>query len=75
MLSQRALGDTIRRLRTEHEISQETLTFASGVAISGLSRIKRGLTDPKLTTVGRVARALGLSSTELVAMIEVEGAC
>ena len=75
MLSQRALGDTIRRLRMEREISQETLAFSSGVAISGLSRIERGLADPKLATVAKIARALGLSSTELVAMIEAEGTC
>lgn len=66
----RALAKTIRRLREERKIAQEELAYRAGLSTGSLSRIERGRASPTWTTVGRIARALGLSVAELAAAAE-----
>ena len=56
----------LKRLRAERNISQEQLSFEAGITSSALSRIERGLNDPRWTTVVKLASALELTPHELV---------
>lgn len=60
-----ALGQRIRALRSEHH-SQEEFADLIDVFRSHMSTIERGKTDPKLSTLLRVATALNLSVDELL---------
>lgn len=66
------LGRVVRRLRKGRGFSQEDLAFGSGVTVSALSRIERGLTDPVWGHVRALARALDVSLDKLGAAVEQE---
>jgi transcriptional regulator with XRE-family HTH domain len=61
------LAALLKQLREERDITQEQLAFDAGITVSALSRIERGLNSPGWTTVRRIADALGVSLSELVA--------
>jgi transcriptional regulator with XRE-family HTH domain len=61
-----ALGEAIRRERTSRGISQEALALRSDVDRSYLGRIERGDNNVAVLTLGRVAKALGLSLAQLM---------
>lgn len=65
-----ALAELVKRLREERAITQEQLAFDAGITVSALSRIERGLNSPGWTTVRRLAGALDLRMSELVAALE-----
>ncbi len=65
-----ALAELVKRLREERSITQEQLAFDAGITVSALSRIERGLNSPGWTTVQRLADALDLRMSELVADLE-----
>lgn len=52
------IGQAIRRIRKEKQISLQALSSASGVAIGILSEIERGLGNPSLKTLMRIQQAL-----------------
>lgn len=54
------IGATIRRERLAQGLTLEGLAARSGIAGPNLSRLERGGIDPRLSTVLRVLRALGL---------------
>jgi transcriptional regulator with XRE-family HTH domain len=54
------IGFTIRRERLAQGLTLEALAARSGIAGPNLSRLERGGVDPRLSTVLRVLRALGL---------------
>jgi len=56
----------VRELRDARRWTQERLAEAAGLTPVQLSRIENGANDPKLTTVLRLARALGVRLGELV---------
>lgn len=60
-----ALGRRIQALRTE-DYSQDDFADAVDVYRSHMSLIETGKTDMRLSTLYRVARALGLSPSELL---------
>jgi transcriptional regulator with XRE-family HTH domain len=62
------IGPTIRRLRGERP--QEDLAHEAGISTSTLSRIERGLHEPALATLRKLAVALGVSLVELVEAAE-----
>lgn len=64
------LAELLKRLREERAITQEQLAFDAGITVSALSRIERGLNSPGWTTVQRLANALDISMSELVADLE-----
>lgn len=64
-------GAVVLRLRQERGITQERLAIEAHVTIATLSRIERGaVADPKVGTLRKIAVALGVSMTELVAVPE-----
>jgi transcriptional regulator with XRE-family HTH domain len=59
-----SVGTTIKRLRGERP--QEDLAHAAGVSTSTLSRIERGLHEPALPTLRKIASALEVSLADLL---------
>jgi transcriptional regulator with XRE-family HTH domain len=60
----------IRRLREQHEMTLSALSEASKVSIAVISKLERNQTTAELDTLFRLARAFGLSATDLLAMTE-----
>ncbi len=60
-----AFARNLRRLRRERDLSQEALAFAADIHPKHLSDIERAKTDPRATTVLRLADALGVEVSEL----------
>lgn len=67
---QSAVGETIRRLRMEKNMSQELLSGLAGIARTHLSMIETGRKQANFETIWRLALALELRPSELVAKIE-----
>lgn len=54
------LGEEVRRLRTEQGLSQRELAQRTGVPQSVIARLEAGGVEPRLSTLDRVAQALGV---------------
>lgn len=61
----KALGKRIAYLRKQKGMSQEDFADASGKMINTISNIERGLSDPKVTTLMSISKALDISIEEL----------
>jgi len=59
-------GHKLRNLRTAKGWSQFDLAVESGIDSSYISRIERGITEPGLTKITALARALGCKIDELI---------
>lgn len=51
------LGDQIRSIRKRQEITLKELAEKTGLSIGYISQIERNLTDPSLSTRGKLAAA------------------
>ncbi len=67
-----AVAALLRHLREKRGLSQEVLSGLSGMARPHLSMIERGERMPTLYTIWRIADALDMRPSELVALIEEE---
>jgi transcriptional regulator with XRE-family HTH domain len=65
-----ALGEAVRRLRLEAEMSQEQLAEAAGTDLTQVGGIERGIRNPSYTTLLRLASALGTSVGELTTLAD-----
>ena len=63
-----SVGTTIKLLRGERP--QEDVAHAAGISTSTLSRLERGLHQPSLPTLRKLAAALDVSLAELIDMDE-----
>jgi transcriptional regulator with XRE-family HTH domain len=59
-------GRTIRRLRRDRDLSQQALAGAAGIGAKHVSEIERGNREPRLTTITKLAKGLGLTPVELM---------
>lgn len=66
-------GAALRRLRLAAGLSQEQLGLQAGVQRNFVSLIETGQNQPTISTIVKLARALGLKASELVAEAEREG--
>ena len=66
----RAVGQTIRALRRAKGISQDVLSGLAGIARTHLSMIENGSKQANFETIWKIAYALDLRPSELVAQIE-----
>lgn len=64
--NQKRVGATIRRLRLEQGLTQEDLAHRAGSYVGALSRLERGLTEPRLHTLVSIAQALKVPPGELL---------
>ena len=67
------IGSVIHRLRIQRGMTQEVLSGFAGIARTHLSMIENGSKLPNLDTLWRIALALDMRPSELVAAIEEEG--
>ena len=61
------LGEQIKRIRTAKGLSQKEVLNISGLDKAQFSRIENGKTDPSFSTLEKIARAFGISISELFA--------
>src|SRR6478609_1475282 len=62
----------LRTLREQHELTLAALSESSGVSVAVISKLERNQQSAELDTLYRLARAFGLSATDLLAMCESE---
>lgn len=65
-------GSALRRLRLAAGMSQEQLGLEAGVQRNFISLIETGQNQPTISTIAKLARALGMKASELVAQAEAE---
>jgi transcriptional regulator with XRE-family HTH domain len=63
-------AQNLRRLREDAGFTQEALSRATKIHAAEISRLERGVRDPQLRTLVRLARGLSVSVTELLAGVE-----
>lgn len=61
-----ALGQNVRRRREARELTQEKLAERAGLDPTYISGIERGLRNPGIKNVAKLAKALGFTTAELV---------
>lgn len=61
-----ALGQNVRRRREARELTQEKLAERAGLDPTYISGIERGLRNPGIKNVARLAKALGFTTAELL---------
>jgi transcriptional regulator with XRE-family HTH domain len=66
-----ALGLNVRRAREAKRITQEKLAERAGLDPTYISGIERGVRNPGIKNVARLAKALGLSTAELCKGVDV----
>lgn len=59
------VGERIRQLRQERELSMRALAALGGISANALSNIERGRTSPSVSTLYKLAEALGVPITVL----------
>ena len=62
----RRVGLNVRKYRLERELSQEDLAFESGLHRTYVSGVERGVRNPTVTVVERLAEALKVPSAKLL---------
>lgn len=59
------LGERIRALRQERQLTVRRLAAAAGVSVGLISQVERGINNPSLDTLRRVAQALDVPLFDL----------
>ena len=65
-----AFGLVLRELRRGQRLSQEALALEAGLQRNYISLIERGINQPTITTIFKLAYALRTSPTRIVALVE-----
>jgi len=60
------IGERIRKLRTDNQLTLETLAFKADMDYTQLSRIELGKINTSLFQIYKIALALKISSTEIL---------
>ena len=68
--SELQFGAALRRLRLAAGMSQERLGLEAGIQRNFVSLIETGQNQPTITTNAKLAKALGMRASELVAEAE-----
>lgn len=63
-------GRIVKRVREEHGLSQEVLADRADLNRSYIGEVERGTAMPSLGTVTKIARALNLPASALLARYE-----
>lgn len=64
------VGETIRILRMKKGLTQEVLSGLAGIARTHLTMIENGTKQPNFETIWKIALALEMNPSELVAEME-----
>jgi transcriptional regulator with XRE-family HTH domain len=65
-------GRVLRALRTERGLSQEGLALDAGIQRNYVSLMERGVNQPTIGTIFKLAVALGVRPSVLVERVELE---
>jgi transcriptional regulator with XRE-family HTH domain len=65
-----ALAKRLRLLREERQLTQEKLAFLAGLHRNYISLLERGQKSPTVDVLHRLARALGVKASALLASAE-----
>lgn len=60
-----SIGQRIKEIRNEKKISQQDLASKCNFEKSNMSRIEAGRTDPKISTLDKIAKGLEVEIAEL----------
>lgn len=60
------VGENVRRLRLERELTQEQLAFEAQIDLTYLGGIERGRRNPSLMVMVRIAASLDVGLADLV---------
>lgn len=63
-------GRVVKQLREEHRYSQEALADRASLNRTYLGEVERGVAVPSLATIAKIASALNISASELIARSE-----
>jgi transcriptional regulator with XRE-family HTH domain len=66
MDSRQVVGENVRRLRQQLGLSQEQLGFETDLHRTYISGVERGVRNPTVLVLDRLASALGVMSFELL---------
>ena len=72
MLNAELVGQVIQRKREQKKLSQEVVSGLAGIGRTHLSAIERGERKPTLETFFKIAEALNIRPSILMAEIEAE---
>ena len=67
-----AFGKVLRALRVERGLSQEALALEAGVQRNYVSLIERGVNQPTITIIFKLATALEMNPSQVVELVEKE---
>ena len=67
-----AFGKVLRALRAERGLSQEALALEAGVQRNYVSLIERGVNQPTITIIFKLATALEMPPSQVVELVEKE---
>lgn len=62
----KTMGANLRRIRLQARLSQEELADRAGIDRTYMSGLERGVRNPSLLVMDRIAQALGASIADLV---------
>jgi len=65
-----AFGDALRELRGERGVSQEAVALDAGLNRGYYSGVERGVRNVSLTNITKIADALGVPASEVIARAE-----
>ena len=61
------VGRNVRRLRLQKELTQEQLAFEAELDLTYVGGIERGKRNPSLSVLARIAKALSIHPSKLLA--------
>jgi transcriptional regulator with XRE-family HTH domain len=64
------IGENIKRIRTSRNLSQKEVVIAAKIDTAQYSRIESSKRDPSVSTLEKIAKAMGVSLSELFASTE-----
>ena len=67
----RKFGQSVAKLRRAKDLSQEALAEKADLDRTYLSDIERGVRNPGIKNVSRIAKALGVTTAELCKGVDV----
>lgn len=67
-----AFGHVLRTLRKEAGLSQEQLSFEAEIERNFVSLIERGVNQPTIRVIFKLANALGTSPSRMLGLVEEE---
>lgn len=69
MRPEERFASNLRRHRQAARLTQEQLSARTGLHPTEISRLERGVREPRLSTIARLAKGLGVGAEQLVAGI------